>query len=110
MRNTMVTQTDHADLVFGALGDGVRREILTILASGPLAVTPLAERFDISRPAISRHLRVLQEAGLVSRTPRGRHNVYRLEESALREAEASLRALWRGRLGALKRMVEESET
>ncbi len=103
----MVTQQE--DLIFGALSDPVRREIVTLLASGPRPVTPLAECFDISRPAVSRHLRVLREAGLVTQIPRGRERIYQLDETAMRAAEASLRSLWRGRLQALKQLAEEAQ-
>lgn len=104
----MVTYSSRLDPIFAALGDPVRRRILTTLSSGPLSVTPLAEHFAISRPAVSRHLRVLLEAGLVSRVPDGRNNVYHLEARALQDAEAEIRALWRGRLETLKRLAEEA--
>lgn len=104
----MVASAPAGEPVFRALADPVRREILTTLADGPRAVGPLARRFPISRPAVSRHLRVLLEAGLVRRTPEGRENVYHLETEPLREAEAWLRSLWQERLQGLKNLVEES--
>lgn len=106
MRNMMVTRSPAHDRLFRALGDPVRLEIVETLAEGPLAVRPLAARFAVSRPAVSRHLRVLSDAGLVTSERVGRENVYRLEPTPFREAEAWLRSLWRGRLGALKRLVE----
>lgn len=103
----MVTYTHRLDAVLKALGDPVRREIVQHLASGPLAVRPLAERFDISRPAVSRHLRILTEAGVLVRRRSGRENHYRVEPDALRAVERWLRSMWAERLGALRHLVEE---
>jgi len=68
---------------FGALADPVRRALLEELASGPARVVDLAARHPISRPAVSRHLRVLSEAGLVIATDRGRERHYVLAPAAL---------------------------
>lgn len=65
--------------VFAAIADPTRRRILEMLGNGPEAVQDIADRFDISRPAISRHLRVLADAGLVRARAEGRRNVYALE-------------------------------
>lgn len=102
----MVTINHKLDPIFRALGDPVRREILAALASGPLGVTRITRRFAISRPAVSRHLRVLREAGLVSHTSSGRTKVYELERHELRAAENAVRALWQGRLRSLKQLAE----
>lgn len=72
-----------------------------------MAVRPLAERFDISRPAISRHLRILTEAGVLVRRPAGRENRYQVEPDALRTVERWLRSLWGERLATLRALVEE---
>lgn len=69
--------------VFGALADGTRRSLLSELAGGPRRVVDLAARHDISRPAVSKHLRLLLEAGVVSVEERGRERYYALEASAL---------------------------
>lgn len=69
--------------VFVALADPVRRELLGRLAGGPVRVVDLAADHEISRPAISRHLRVLGEAGLVTAVDHGRERHYRLERSGL---------------------------
>lgn len=69
--------------VFEALADPVRRDLLRRLASGPTRVVDLARDQEISRPAISRHLRVLSEAGLVSAEDIGRERHYRIERAAL---------------------------
>lgn len=62
------------DLVFGALSDATRRGILAQLAAGETNVSVLAAPYDISQPAVSKHLRVLERAGLISRQKRGREN------------------------------------
>ena len=76
-----------------ALADPVRRELLGRLAHGPVRVVDLAADHDISRPAISRHLRVLGEAGLVRADDRGRERHYRLERSGLVPVSAWLAGL-----------------
>ena len=95
-----------ADLVFKAVADGTRRDIIVALAEGPLPVHALAARFAVTRPAISRHLRILGEAGLVRASRSGKENVYRLEESPLRELLDWLGRFWSGRLGTLKALAE----
>jgi DNA-binding transcriptional ArsR family regulator len=71
------------DAAAAAIADPVRREILTLLQAGPLPAGAIASRFAISRPAVSRHLRVLRESGLVVDQPRGRERVYRLDVTPL---------------------------
>jgi DNA-binding transcriptional ArsR family regulator len=87
-----------------ALADPVRRELVDLLARGELAAGELAGRFPVSRPAISRHLRVLREAGLVTARTEGRRRLYALDPQPLREIDDWLeryRALWAMRLDAL---------
>ena len=87
-----------------ALADPIRREVVDLLAGGELAAGELAERFPVSRPAISRHLRVLREAGLVQVRTEGRRRVYALDPGPLRELDTWLeryRDLWAQRLDAL---------
>ncbi len=93
-------------LLLAALADPVRREIVELLAGGEASAGAIAARFPVSRPAVSRHLRVLREAGLVSAAERGRERVYALERGPLVELEgwlAGLRTLPgpAGRLDAL---------
>jgi DNA-binding transcriptional ArsR family regulator len=76
---------DQLSLVFGALADPTRRAILTRLAEGEATVAQLAAPFSVSQPAISRHLKVLEHAGLVSRTRRATARLSRLEAGPLRE-------------------------
>lgn len=105
----MVTNTRQLDSVFGALSDATRRAILEKLARGDRTVGELASPFDISRPAISKHLRVLERAGLVRRTPEGRISRCALDAEPLREAAdwvEAYRDFWEGRLDALARYLE----
>jgi len=74
-------------LVLAALADPVRREIVELLADGDLGSGEIAGRFPVSRPAVSRHLRVLREAGLVRSEVRGQQRVYALERSAFVELD-----------------------
>lgn len=104
----MVTSSD-LDLLFGALADSTRRAILARLARGEATVGELAKPFDVSRPAISKHLRVLERAGLVRRTPDGRMSRCELEAAPMREAAEWVeryRAFWESQLESLKRYVE----
>jgi DNA-binding transcriptional ArsR family regulator len=85
------------DETFAALSDPTRRAILARLALGEANVGELAEPFDISPPAISRHLRVLEEAALITCERRGKHRICRLDAKALGEASAwldSYRRFW----------------
>ena len=86
------------------LGDPTRRELLAVLAGGERTAGELADRFPVSRPAISRHLRVLREAGLVTARSEGRRRRYALDPRPLREIDDWLepyRDLWAQRLDAL---------
>ena len=87
-----------------ALADPTRRAIVALLAAGELAAGELAGRFPVSRPAISRHLRVLREAGLVRARVDGQRRVYALDPRPLSELDAWLapyRRFWAQRLDAL---------
>lgn len=77
---------DRLSTVFGALADPTRRAILARLAEGPATVTELAEPFEMSQPAISRHLKVLERAGLISRSRQATFRLSHLEAKPLREA------------------------
>ncbi|MDH3694303.1 MAG: metalloregulator ArsR/SmtB family transcription factor [Gammaproteobacteria bacterium] len=83
----IVPAEDHLDLVFRALGDRTRRNLLSRLADGPAMVTELAEPFDMSLPAVGKHLRVLEKAGLVRRTVSGRVHQCSLNALPLKTAE-----------------------
>ncbi|WP_439653256.1 ArsR/SmtB family transcription factor [Pseudonocardia petroleophila] len=77
-------------LALAALADPVRREIVELLAVGESTAGAIAERFPVSRPAVSRHLRVLREAGLVTSRVTGRHRLYALDRAPLAELDAWL--------------------
>ncbi len=96
--------------VFSALANPVRREILMQLRRGPRAVTDLASRFEIGRPAVSEHLQVLRKAQLVREEPRGRERYYHLDPRPLAEVEAWLEAFsryWQKRMDALETVLNE---
>ncbi len=79
---------DQLSSVFGALADPTRRALLQRLAGGDASVAELAEPFEMSQPAISKHLRVLEEAGLITRSRVGTSRLSHLEAEPLREATA----------------------
>jgi DNA-binding transcriptional ArsR family regulator len=84
--------TDRLDMVFAALADPTRRQILVMLLEDDMAVTDVAEPFAMSLAAISKHLGVLAEAGLISRERRGRVTWCKLEPDAMREASVWMQA------------------
>lgn len=85
---------------FAALADPVRRDLLVAVASGPMRVVDLAADRAITRPAVSRHLRLLLEAGLVEAEDRGRERHYRLQKRALDEVQTFLDQLRQNRYPA----------
>ena len=93
-RNAVVTQPTRAVDPFDALGDPTRRELLRRLAGGDRSVSELAATLPISRPAVSRHLRVLREAGLVDEVPRGTRRIYHLQEQGIDAVRAYLEQVW----------------
>jgi DNA-binding transcriptional ArsR family regulator len=100
------------DQVYGAIADPTRRGILGILAEGESNVGSLAERFPISLNAVSKHVKVLERAGLVERTVLGREHRLRLNPEPLREATMWLehyRTFWEQRLGALEEFLLRKE-
>lgn len=95
---------DHLSSTFAALADPTRRAILARLALGETSVLKLAEPFDMSLPAISKHLKVLERAGLITRTRDAQMRPCRIDVQALREADDWLeeyRRLWEERLDRL---------
>ena len=96
-------QTDEADRGLSALGDATRRRILEHLAAGPCAVGDLARGLPVGRPAVSMHLRVLQDAGLVRHERAGNRRLYRLDPGGLALLRTYLDAYWAGALGAFER-------
>jgi DNA-binding transcriptional ArsR family regulator len=101
---------DRLDATFAALADPTRRAILARLASGEASVTELAEPFAMSQPAISKHLKVLERAGLISRGRDAQRRPRRLEAKALAEANEWLeryRQIWEGNFQRLDVVLEE---
>ncbi|KHL11984.1 DNA-binding transcriptional ArsR family regulator [Mumia flava] len=101
---------DELDAVFGALADPTRRAILARLARGDASVNDLTELFPMSQPAISKHLKVLERAGLVSRTQKGTMRISHLEADPLREATdwlADYRAYWEASYARLDALLAD---
>jgi len=97
--------TDRLSATFAALSDPTRRAILARLALGETSVSELAEPFDISMPAVSKHLKVLERAGLITRGRDAQMRPCKIEVNALKEADSWLeeyRRLWEQRLDRLE--------
>ena len=88
-----------------ALGSPLRRKILLALRSGPLSVGTLAARFPVTRPAISRHLRMLEQAGLVEQREEGTRNLYAVRVQGFRSVQAFLDSFWDVALGRLEQLA-----
>jgi len=105
--------TARLDATFAALADPTRRAILVRLASGQASVTELAEPFAMSQPAISKHLKVLERAGLISRGRDAQRRPRKLEPKPLAAATKWLeryRRLWEGRFQRLDALLDELKT
>jgi DNA-binding transcriptional ArsR family regulator len=94
---------------FTALGDPTRRAIFERLADGPTAVGELARHLPVSRPAVSQHLKVLKDAGLVTDRRAGNRRIYQLDPDAVAALRAYLDQFWKRSLTAFKRAVEQEE-
>jgi DNA-binding transcriptional ArsR family regulator len=95
--------------VWFALGDPTRRAIFARLAERPCAVVELADGLPVSRPAVSQHLKVLKQAGLVVDEPAGNRRIYRADPDGLAQLRAELDRFWSGTLAAFKAAVEHPE-
>lgn len=107
---TSKTRQEQLDLVFRALGDRTRREILANLADGPGTVGDIAEPFKMSLPAVGKHLRVLERAGLIHRHIDGRIHRCSLSAEPLKDVEVWLdryRRFWDGTLESLSRHLQK---
>jgi DNA-binding transcriptional ArsR family regulator len=101
--------TPHAEAggdPFEALGDPSRREILRLLSDGDKPVHEIAAALPISRPAVSRHLRLLKEAGMVSEQAQGARRIYHLQGEGMRAVQAYLELVW-GEAAARFRLLAE---
>ena len=92
-----------------ALGDPTRREIFEMLADGPLAVQEIADELPVSRPAVSQHLKVLKQAGLVTDRAQGTRRLYRLDPRGIGELRAYFDSFWDQALAAFKEAAEQQE-
>ena len=98
------------DQTFAALGDGTRRAILARLTLGETSLSEIAAPFEMSQTAVSKHVRVLSDAGLVTVTKRGRTRFCRLEAAPMKQAAEwleSYQAFWEGQFDALARYLED---
>ncbi|WP_020475954.1 ArsR/SmtB family transcription factor [Zavarzinella formosa] len=103
-------RSDRLDATFAALADPTRRAILARLANGEASVTDLAKPFKMSQPAISKHLRVLERAGLISRGRDAQRRPRRIEGKPLAEATGWLeqyRRIWEGNFQRLDELLDE---
>ena len=101
------------DLTFAALSDPTRRAILSMLASGEKSVTDLAEPFRMTLPAVSKHLKVLQRAGLISQSREAQWRPCRLEAKPLKDAAAWIghyRRYWEESFDRLDEYLHEAQT
>jgi DNA-binding transcriptional ArsR family regulator len=105
--------TDQLSTTFAALADPTRRAILARLVSGECSVTELAEPFDMSLPAVSKHLRVLERAGLIARGREAQWRPCRIQAEPLKEVvdwAERYRHLWEGRLDRLDTYLQQLKT
>jgi DNA-binding transcriptional ArsR family regulator len=94
---------------FDALGDPNRRAIVELLGDRPRSVRDLADALPISRPAVSRHLRLLRAAGLVLEEPQGARRIYRLHDEGVDAVQAYLRQVWGDAIGRFRLVAENTE-
>jgi DNA-binding transcriptional ArsR family regulator len=95
-----------SEAAFRALAEPRRREILRLVRDGPLSVNEITEHFEISQQAVSQHLQVLKEAGLVAVRPDAQRRLYAVRSEGLESVEAFLTELWPANLARLKRRIE----
>lgn len=104
---------DHLSMTFAALADPTRRAILARLSGGEATVTELAEPFEISLPAVSKHLKVLERAGLIERGREAQWRPCRLKAERLREVDEwvdQYRKFWEDSLGRLDEYLKQLQT
>ena len=94
---------------FAALGDPTRREIFARIAERPRAVGELAAELPVSRPAVSQHLRVLKDAGLVMDRSEGNRRIYRADPAGLAALRAQLDTFWHQALATFEQVVDDNE-
>jgi DNA-binding transcriptional ArsR family regulator len=99
---------NHEQDVWVALGDRTRRAIVLLLAAGPMSVGDLAAQLPVTRPAVSQHLKVLKDAGLVSEEAEGTRRIYRLDAAGVAALREQLDDFWDRTLGGFRNVAERS--
>ena len=94
-------------MVLDSLADGSRREVLDLVRRKPSSVQEIADQLPISRPAVSKHLRILENAGLVEYRSSGTRNIFRLKAEGFATARAYLASFWDEALANFQRVAEE---
>ena len=97
------------EAALAALSDPTRRQVFERTLGAPQSVTAIAEGLPVSRPAVSQHLRVLREAGLITEQRRGTQRLYCANPQALGELRAAIEAMWREALGGMAARIEEEK-
>ena len=108
----MVIIQDQLDLIFKALSDGTRRTILQRIGPDEVPVKDLADIFAMSQPAVSKHLQVLEKAGLIMRRRNGRNNLCRLNQEPVEAVErflAKYKVFWQSRFESLDKHLKEDK-
>jgi DNA-binding transcriptional ArsR family regulator len=95
------------EVALAALSDATRRQIFERVLAAPKPVTSIAEGLPVSRPAVSQHLKVLKEAGLVTERREGTRRLYAADPQALGELRAAIEAMWREALGGMAARIDK---
>uniref|UniRef100_A0A2A4Z5A1 Transcriptional regulator n=1 Tax=OCS116 cluster bacterium TaxID=2030921 RepID=A0A2A4Z5A1_9PROT len=96
-------------MVFDALGNPLRRQIIQLLATQAYPVSQIAKQFPVSRPAISKHLRLLEQAGLITHQVNGNQNFYHLQAQGFQQAQAWLDNYWDQALNRFRLLAENTQ-
>jgi DNA-binding transcriptional ArsR family regulator len=102
--------SEDSELVFDAMGDATRRKVLELLRDGPRAVVDIARQMPVSRPAVSQHLRVLKEAGLVRDRRDGTRHLYSIDTRGLAEMRTFLEDHWDDALASFRAVAEDTSS
>jgi DNA-binding transcriptional ArsR family regulator len=106
----MVEYTLQLDTIFGSLADSTRRDILQRIAAGPLTVGEIAKSYNLTLAAISKHLKVLENAHLITKRKHGKERIVHISPAAFKDAAQYLEnyeALWNQRFDALEQLLKE---
>lgn len=101
--------SSRTDAIFDTLGNPMRRSIVRMLAPGPQSVGQIAAQLPISRPAVSKHLRLLESARLVTHTPDGNRNMFQLQPQGFEEAREWLEGFWNEALSRFALVAENTK-